>query len=287
MSYQTKNKKPGISLPFSDLLALSSIMLVGYYLSIIITSLIVGLSLSRGTMQIVSNLIENHNPLELPTALATKVFSIPDSVEKWIILLIVFSVVLLLQCYAETAILSSISERQNLETGISLRISRKTYFKVLSFDILFVGVWAAAALVWYLFSRLLWFLSVPALWVDLTGFVIASTVLIIFLPARFFWLEGKRYIESLHLSIQSIPLYAKSTFPAIIISGVLFTVIKRLFLSSGLDVRLEVWMYILPILTLIVFFGWGTGVHWATVAYCNHKNSRIETNSLIAEKEEL
>ncbi len=95
MSYQTKNKKPGISLPFSDLLALSSIMLVGYYLSIIITSLIVGLSLSRGTMQIVSNLIENHNPLELPTALATKVFSIPDSVEKWIILLIVFSVVLL------------------------------------------------------------------------------------------------------------------------------------------------------------------------------------------------
>ncbi|MEZ4813170.1 MAG: hypothetical protein R2883_06820 [Caldisericia bacterium] len=158
--------------------------------------------------------------------------SIPKNISNIILIVIFWSLMLILLAFIESGIYGyTLASSTQIEISF-LDSVRKNWKKLLLFLTYFTPIFIFTGLAGFFAEFFMLKTELPITIVKITSFILMSSVLIPFIPARFYYLDGNNFRESLIFSLENFRSYATSTFLIIIPVGLVFLLTSNQLISN-------------------------------------------------------
>jgi hypothetical protein len=236
-SSNTKENSEKITLVSSvlpTLFAISTAMYAGW---IIIYSLISTIALNilhlEGISIWMTQLTTRPLLVEHPAILFNLGITLPKTSLNIIFILVGWGCLVILISLLESGLYSySLNISRRTQTTL-IESMKKNWKKMLLFAILFTPIWILAGLLGFLTDLILLKTSLHPLIIDLIRFIFISAPLVILIPARFYFLNGDKFIESILKSFENVKHYLPETVLIIIPTGCVYLSIIWLITSKS------------------------------------------------------
>ncbi len=205
----------------------------------------------------VSYLLQANGNIFLVDHLAT-VFKISTSAPKSaqnIILMFIFLVsMLIVLALIESGFYGFVLSASGEANDSFLDSIKKYWKKILLFLICLSPVFILSGLSGFFVEFLLLKTGLSSILAKVISYILMSSLLIPFIPARFYYLNGSSFRESIIFSLENFSKYVTSTFPIIIPVGVLVLIISNT-ISSNPNSVLTIISYS-PVIVILGIVSW-------------------------------